>query len=213
MTTNAHGFRGPTVTLEKAPGTVRIACLGDSYTYGYGVELDATWPARLAAALPAEHEVLNCGVIGYHTADEVLWLEHRVLRFAPDIVILQYFFNDAATRGLDTLPSEAPSFTSRLVHWTNPGQGGAVGRLRKLSRLFDLACGGIYGRASSRVFSAGHERRHADDHPSWQRVRRALLRAWELTRSSGTRLVVVAYPYFLRAPPVPRALPRVHAMA
>src|SRR5262245_55041082 len=48
---NSLGFRGNEFTLEKKPGTVRVLCLGDSYTFGPYVEDDRTFPAMVERAL------------------------------------------------------------------------------------------------------------------------------------------------------------------
>lgn len=45
-------------------GVHRVATLGCSFTFGYGVEEPETWPSRLEAEL-ADTEVLNLGVLGY----------------------------------------------------------------------------------------------------------------------------------------------------
>ena len=36
VTTNAQGYRGDNVAKERAPNSIRILTLGDSYTYGWG---------------------------------------------------------------------------------------------------------------------------------------------------------------------------------
>ncbi len=106
---NSLGLRGPEIALEKAPGTLRIACLGDSHTWGHGVNDDQAWPAFLQEALAEavegrSVEVLNCGVDGYDTLQEVVLLKERVMRFQPDLVLLQYHMNDAAVRATGGAP-------------------------------------------------------------------------------------------------------------
>jgi len=48
---NAAGFRDREFPVARAPGVARIACVGDSYTYGWGVELDASYPKQLERRL------------------------------------------------------------------------------------------------------------------------------------------------------------------
>ncbi len=50
---NALGNRGPEMTLEKPPDTVRLAFVGDSITFGYYVDDEATYAAKTGALLPA----------------------------------------------------------------------------------------------------------------------------------------------------------------
>src|SRR5690606_17281214 len=49
VTSNAEGFRGP---REYGPrGPVRVAAVGDSWTFGWGVDDEDAWPARLEGLL------------------------------------------------------------------------------------------------------------------------------------------------------------------
>src|SRR5262249_9079886 len=64
MQLNADGFRGPLATRVKPSSTIRVACLGDSWTFGQNVNDDQTYPSRLAAWLQREdpgrrYEVFN----------------------------------------------------------------------------------------------------------------------------------------------------------
>ena len=77
----------------------RIVWLGDSTTVGWGVPLDGAAPKILERELNASgrgrFEVLNAGVGNYDTVQEV---EHYLTldrSFHPDLVILEYFINDA----------------------------------------------------------------------------------------------------------------------
>ena len=64
--TNALGMRGPEPAAERAQA--RILAVGDSFTFGVGVNDDESYPAVLAQMLHergVEAEVLNAGVPGY----------------------------------------------------------------------------------------------------------------------------------------------------
>ena len=98
---NAAGYRGPERPTERAPGSFRVAVLGDSFTFGWGVAAEDAWPAlleaRLAAHAPgARVEVLNFGVPGYNTWLQLLHWRRVVSRYQPDAVLLGYYSNDAA---------------------------------------------------------------------------------------------------------------------
>ncbi len=95
---NGEGFRGPETSVAKPPDTIRIAVLGDSFTEAQQVAEDKTFSAvigRDLAACPALHgrkvEVLNLGVNGYGTAQELMTLRHQAWQFAPDVVVLAVF--------------------------------------------------------------------------------------------------------------------------
>ncbi|MBL4771541.1 MAG: hypothetical protein JKY61_10460, partial [Planctomycetes bacterium] len=87
MRTNSQRFRGPEVSLEKPAGVTRVVCLGDSHTWGDGVDASETWPAQLQERAGEDVQVMNCGVTGYDTLQEALWYERYVEAFDPDVVI------------------------------------------------------------------------------------------------------------------------------
>ena len=96
---NSMGLRDREFPREKPPGVYRIVWLGDSTTLGWGVPLSGTAPKILERELNAaghgRFEVLNAGVGNYNTVQEV---EHYLTidrSFHPDLVILEYFINDA----------------------------------------------------------------------------------------------------------------------
>ena len=100
---NADGFRGPKRTLSKPADTVRIAVLGDSITYGLGVDYDQTYSAELERMLLEQGEsveVLNFGVPGFNSYQELAILGDRVWQFDPDLVIMTFSTDDVETTPL-----------------------------------------------------------------------------------------------------------------
>jgi hypothetical protein len=96
---NALGFRGPEIARTPPPGRTRILALGDSHTFGYYLEDDETWPARLEAQLRAagaDVEVVNAGCGGWSIDSQALFALERGLAIAPDRVVVAYFGNDLA---------------------------------------------------------------------------------------------------------------------
>jgi len=96
---NSLGLRGREVERRKPAGTYRILGIGDSFTLGAGVRDDDTFLRRLESSLNAggarRYEVLNAGVEGYNTRDEVLYLERQWLALDPDLVLIGFYLNDA----------------------------------------------------------------------------------------------------------------------
>ncbi len=91
---NSIGFRGPEFQPKSGERT-RILMLGDSFTYGIGVEDDETFSSRLMQLAPSL-EVLNGGVNGYGTGQELIVLEELGERLRPDLVMVGFFWNDVA---------------------------------------------------------------------------------------------------------------------
>lgn len=97
LTTNSQGFRGTKeYSVEKPPGIYRVIVLGDSVTLGHGVEDDQTYAAILEHKLSetGPTEVINMGVSGFGTAEELIQLQHLGLAYQPDLIVLGYFPND-----------------------------------------------------------------------------------------------------------------------
>ncbi len=193
MRTNGQRFRGPEVELQKPAGVLRVACLGDSHTFGDGVAEGNTWPARLADLAGPGVEVLNCGVNAYDTLQEVLFYERRVAAFDPDVVLLAYFVNDVAVRGM---PGQGTA--DFLARWTHPRQRGWIAACRSRSRALDLLCDAIYRRRNLEQRGSAWTSRYVESDLGWQRARDALRRIQEHCRQAGRRFYVVLVPYVVR---------------
>lgn len=95
---NSQGLRDREIPLEKAPGVYRILVLGDSQTFGQGVQAEETYAKVLERALPEvdgrKVEVVNTGVPGTGTAHQLWYLEQKGWRYQPDAVVVGFYFND-----------------------------------------------------------------------------------------------------------------------
>jgi len=79
------------------PGTRRIVFLGDSFTVGYEVDVADCFSSVVERELRARGhavEALNAGVSGFSTAEEDLYLERDLIRYAPSVVVLSFYGND-----------------------------------------------------------------------------------------------------------------------
>ena len=105
---NALGFPGDDVAIEKPPGTLRVLVAGDAFTSGEGVGTNGAWPTLLqrdlAKRLNRNVQVLNFGITGYGPDQEARVLREYVPRYKPDVVILESFVN--AFEKLDSTDDE-----------------------------------------------------------------------------------------------------------
>ena len=90
---NREGFRAVDHEMEAPDGVYRILFLGDSYTESKEVELDETYWRRLLKSLPTLPdgrilEVINMGVSGFGTGEELLLLRNKGLAYKPDLVVI-----------------------------------------------------------------------------------------------------------------------------
>ncbi|MFC1896394.1 SGNH/GDSL hydrolase family protein [Thermodesulfobacteriota bacterium] len=95
---NKNGFRDVEHKKLKPQDTVRIAVLGDSFTSALQVPLNSTYCRLLEgnlesclSAQPKNVEVMNFGVDGYNTAQELVLFKTDVRYYEPDIVIVSFF--------------------------------------------------------------------------------------------------------------------------
>jgi hypothetical protein len=96
--TNAQGFRdNENYEYQKPAGQRRVLVLGDSHTQGFEVRQSATFSKLLEQRLRAkgiDTQVLNTGISGFGTAEELMFLEHEGMKYHPDAVVLAFFGND-----------------------------------------------------------------------------------------------------------------------
>lgn len=180
---NSVGLRDREVQREKQPGVFRILGIGDSFTFGTGVRLEDLFLTRLqrhfdASESPRPFEVLNLGIMGFNTAQEVALLRHVGLGFEPDLVILFLVLNDAKIRFQPRKPPKSlPSaLRPQLFHRLSE-------RIERRRR----------GREAVR-------RTRAEFHPSalgWKQVQQAWMDARVLSRAYDFRLAVVVFPYMI----------------
>jgi len=98
--TNSFGMRDRERTRDKSSSTIRLAGLGDSVMFGWGVTAEegflAVAEVRLQQELGDDRrlEIMNFAVPGYNTAMEVAAFRGRVLEFEPDAVVIHLVNND-----------------------------------------------------------------------------------------------------------------------
>lgn len=96
---NNYQFRDKNFTVAKTPGVVRIGVMGDSLTFGYGIKNADNRFSNILQKELTDHgykvEVYNFGVPGMDTWNEIDLYNQKEAQFHPDILLWQYFLNDA----------------------------------------------------------------------------------------------------------------------
>jgi lysophospholipase L1-like esterase len=118
---NSQGFRSDEFGGPPA-GTLRVACVGDSWTFGMNVDQDRTYPSRLFADLrgagtASAVDVQNFGVLGYSSFQGLELLKTRVLDRHPDVVAIGFGMNDSEVAGYrdrDMVSASRPAVRTRL---------------------------------------------------------------------------------------------------
>jgi lysophospholipase L1-like esterase len=113
--TNSKGLRDREFSYERQPRTLRVLMLGDSLTVGWGVPVEQTFSKRIEKLFVADGvdaEVINTGVGNYNTVQEVEYFLTEGFKYRPNIVVLNFFVNDAEP----ILKHEPPSILARVCY-------------------------------------------------------------------------------------------------
>lgn len=102
---NGLGLRGGEIEIAKPPGVFRILVFGDSFIFGVGVDEEHLFSTQLQREMRAaggKHvEVVNMGVSGYSTDQELILFQELGSRLSPDLVIVGLCDNDFEGNSVD----------------------------------------------------------------------------------------------------------------
>jgi len=112
---NHHGLRDREFAYEP-DAAYRVLVLGDSFPQGLQVELEETFPKqierRLNAGAPRARriDVINTGVGGYGTTNELLFYRYEGRKYRPDLVLLVFNTENDAMENSMALVREVPAY-------------------------------------------------------------------------------------------------------
>jgi len=93
-TTNDIGRRGPFVTPAVTDDVPNLVLVGDSYTFGIGVDDGDVYSAHLQNLLGNAWRVVNGGMPAWGIDSEIKWFYRTGARYKPRVVVLQFCGND-----------------------------------------------------------------------------------------------------------------------
>ena len=206
---NEDGHSGRAYPRERDLDRPRILMLGDSITFGLDVGDHATFSMLLDVARP-DWDVINRGVQGYGTDQELLLLENAGIGYSPDVVVLNFCVaNDFVDNSLDRFlydgkhPKpyfriEKGELRLQAAHlrlgWTET----AARRLLESSSLFRIA---VERGAARRAGEAGRHWTRSmlqvtqNPVPAVQLTSALIREIGDLGRSAGAKLIIVAHPF------------------
>jgi hypothetical protein len=95
--TDSLGFRGDGFDPKNKEAKLRIFCCGGSTTACNSVNDEDTWPAVLQLELRKmgfDVEVINAGVQGWHSYQDLKLIESEISRYQPDLILLHQGWNE-----------------------------------------------------------------------------------------------------------------------
>ena len=93
-TTNQLGLRGPFLPIQDEYTTTNVVVLGDSFTFGFGVNDNETYPSIISTVLKGDYAVVNGGMGGWGIDTEIKWYFKTGRQYHPRYVVLQFAAND-----------------------------------------------------------------------------------------------------------------------
>jgi lysophospholipase L1-like esterase len=223
------GLRDPRTDYARPPDTHRILLLGDSFTEAVQVNDSQTVASRLEASLLGHTgrrvEVINAGVAGYGTGQEMLLFDQEGLQYQPQVVVLLVFVgNDIGDNSYrpnpdSAEPSSRPSFeldNEKLIRVV-PGAPSAAYRdwrqpLRDCCLLYNVFETGVLLKLANRPVrdqpEVSDDARYLVRSLYETKPDGEMARAWRITErligiirdrasAEGIRLVVVGAPDWL----------------
>lgn len=185
---NSVGWRDKEYSLEKQDGALRIMMLGDSVTFGWGSPSQDVTAQGLEDLLNRRggrmYEILNTGIGNSNTAMQAAYFMHEGYKYRPDVVVLNYFINDAEPTPV------------RARGWLIENSLAAVflaGRLDILMRTY-------FGRGDWKSY---YRSLYLPDLDGWRKARDAIARLAAFCRQEGMKLVIVNYPELHELSPYP----------
>lgn len=178
---NAQGLRDREyASVEKEPGVVRTLMLGDSLTFGWGVRVEDT-PSKLLEALlnrnsgGKRQEVINSGVGNYNTSMEVAYFLEKGYAWQPDVVVLNYFINDA---------EPTPIRHGNFIVENSYAAVLALSAIDQISRSY-------FGRADWRAY---YQDLYRPDAEGWSKTKSAIEKLAAYCAEHQIKLVIANYP-------------------
>ncbi|MCB9362226.1 hypothetical protein H6504_02215 [Candidatus Woesearchaeota archaeon] len=171
---NQMGCRG---TYRETVNQLKILVVGDSYTYGYGILQEETYPSLLEASLN-NTIVYNCGYPGRNFEENLDFL-HRILpKIDPDIVIFQFLTNDLASPvEIDLTYSPSPYYDQSFI--------------TKHSHLVRLLYQNTENKLAFKEFYQDIEKNYQPQSEVWKNFTNRLHELEQIARKTSTIVVVM----------------------
>ena len=194
---NSHGMRDREYPVAKPRHTFRILAIGDSFTYGQGVAQAETYAKRLEAMLNERlgdrgihFEVLNAGVRGYNTHQEMIHLQEIGLQFDPDLILVGFVLNDAELGHLGLKDVRSGLWLIRVKEWMKHNMVSYRFLRNQVKRLIER----FKGRGGSSVAPLRLAAKRKPS-PGWDLCRKSLKSIAAIAKVRNIPAMLVIFPY------------------
>jgi lysophospholipase L1-like esterase len=173
---NSDGLRDREYDVARG-NSARIVVLGDSLTFGWGVEEAGTFVSLLEQEISRETpvEMINFGTGNHNTEQQVNLFIEKGLKYSPDGVVVFYFINDAEP-------------TSKRSNWLG------LSHLRSLTLIWSRTRMVLARFRSSNTFVDYYRALYEPDQPGWQATKKAFRELRDVCKEKRIALRVVLLP-------------------
>lgn len=211
---NERGLRGPLVSYTRTSDVTRVLYLGDSITFGYGVDEAEGFTHRTAELLAKQGirtETINTAVPSYNSEQEITYLKNEGYRYQADWVVVGICWNDINEKSgvrvsrNGSLIEEASDDASWSAKLWDSRVGFELRNVVKRSRLLYSAMRG-FRAATGKAQTESHDSFRSDvlggrDSEKvargWARMQADMHRLAQLSKQYGFRPLLVAFPMSL----------------
>jgi len=206
---NADGLLGKPYPTARIPGKLRVAVLGDSFTSGEAVspekKFSGVWERKLSEKFPPGVEVINFGIGGTGTWQQLQIFHTKTRKYKPDLTVLAFCWCNDIDNNIDQFNSKADSRNPLLDQYD-------VGTWTKLkvkrknfnkwlwnhSSLYQFTRGG-YNRLEHAVKHklvtrvSQYEEVYSFDTKSWDITRKLIRKLQSEVQENGGKLAVIHF--------------------
>ena len=215
---NSYGLRDYERSVDK--NAKRVLVMGDSMTYGYGVEMNESYPKQLEKLLKrsGNYQVFNSGFANSYSVDNYyLYLKNYGLeKFQPDVIVLGFFvYNDISDISLNKWTVDENKLPIKIEsnYYSVDEQSRLRSAKRTLPILKNSAVKNIYDfllanshlfvfvkttiasrvaiSSSNRVFDINYNEKLEED---WNSNKKLLLAINLLTKENNIKFIIVVIP-------------------
>lgn len=203
--TNEFGYRDNSINMN---ADLVILAVGDSHTYGAGVDQNETYPAilekKISKKLSKKIEVINAGVFAYGWLEEYQVIKELIEKHGIDVVILQTSWNDINDNAMG-IPKYAIDKSGNLIRYHGKKRIGGYGKFgMKTKKISDFE---LYLLKHSHLaaiiignwakFKYAINKKKIDkgiDQYKWEKSERVLKKIKGLVDSKSVSILVVIHP-------------------
>lgn len=187
--TNSYGMRDQEPFPLSDTSVCNIIVVGDSFTFGFGVSEQDTYPNILEELLGNDTtggniQVLNLGVGGYSIRDETIVIKYKGLKWKPKLIVIGYVLNDPEINPFQPLHNYY-----QKPHWWQ--YLNILRLIAKTKKKCDI----------NRIGHGDYIRYlHAQNYKIWKSVLKAFNEIKSLTQKQNIPVILVIFPWTLPIP-------------